>query len=88
MAGEKTFSLGVYCLFKNIAYICGNIRRYAAMIDILINEAKCFILLQREPENSYRIENEECCTVVSAYKGADFCHIPFSRFLRTSVGRI
>lgn len=37
--------------------------------------------------NSKR-ENGECRTVVSTSKGVDFCHIPFSRFLRTSVRRI
>lgn len=37
---------------------------------------------------SSRNENGECCAVVFAPSGADFCHIPFSRFLRTSVRRI
>ena len=27
-----------------------------------------------------RRKNGECCTVVFAPSGADFCHIPFSRF--------
>ena len=33
-------------------------------------------------------KNGECCAVVSAPWDADFCHIPFLRFLRTSVRRI
>ena len=33
-------------------------------------------------------KNGECRTVVSVPSGADFCHIPFLRFLRTSIGRI
>ena len=60
-------------------------------IDIQNSEAKCFILTKREPENSLSAKADMIVKVGNVvqlfprYYSADFCHIPPSRFLRTSV---
>jgi hypothetical protein len=60
-------------------------------VDILNSEAKCFILTKREPENSLSVEADMKAKVGNVVQlfprrySADFCHIPPSRFLRTSV---
>ena len=60
-------------------------------IDILNSEAKCFILAKREPENSLSAVTDMIVKVGNVvqlfprYYSADFCHIPPSRFLWTSV---
>ena len=88
MAEVRHYLNKMFCQVEDFDYLCTQIQPCAVFDDIRKKGAKCFILVLREPENSYRSENEECCTVVSTFDSVDFCHIPFSRFLRTSVGRI
>lgn len=77
----------MFCQLEDNDYLCNRNQHQLFLMTYEKKEAMCFILVLREPENSYRSENKECCTDVSAFKSVDFCHIPFSRFLRTSVGK-
>ena len=80
----QLFSLSVLIVRKDFVSLQPQGTALCRFIDILNSEAQCFILTKREPEN-FQDEDGECGTVVSALTGADFCHIPPSRFLRTSV---
>lgn len=85
---EYNFFRFFHCQFGNISYFCSWIRILYRFIDILNSEARASF----SPNGNLRTscptaicEGGECRAVVSALTGADFCHIPPSRFLRTSV---
>ena len=54
-------------------------------VDILYSEAPCIILTKREPEKFLagqraKLKTENVVQLFPRISGADFCHIPFSRF--------
>ena len=84
MAEKNNFFRFLHCQFKKISYFCKRDSVLRRFLDILNNEAPCFILTKREPEN-FHYEGGECRAVVSALLARTSVIFHLQGFLRTSV---